>query len=91
MEIYLILVNQKKIKKTASLSKTGSSKYEIQDNRFDSVVIVKTEKGLGSGFFISDDEILTNYHVIEGASTISVTNNNKKNTSAVVIKKEFKK
>ena len=90
-EIYLILLNQKKIKKTASLSTTGSSKYEIQDNRFDSVVIVKTEKGLGSGFFISDDEILTNYHVIEGASTISVTNNNKKKSSAVVIKKDLKR
>ena len=82
---------EKKSKKTASLSKTGSSKYEIQDNRFDSVVIVKTEKGLGSGFFISDDEILTNYHVIEGASTISVTNNNKKKSSAVVIKKDLKR
>ena len=83
--------SEKKLKKTASLSKTGSSKYEIQDNRFDSVVIVKTEKGLGSGFFISDDEILTNYHVIEGASTISVTNNNKKKSSAVVIKKDLKR
>ena len=82
---------EKKLKKTASLSKTGSSKYEIQDNRFDSVVIVKTEKGLGSGFFISEDEILTNYHVIEGASTISVTNNNKEKSSAVVIKTDLKR
>ena len=83
--------SEKKIKKTASLSKTGSSKYEIQDNRFDSVVIVKTEKGLGSGFFISEDEILTNYHVIEGASTISITNNNKEKSSAVVIKTDLKR
>ena len=83
--------SEKKLKKTASLSKTGSSKYEIQDNRFDSVVIVKTEKGLGSGFFISEDEILTNYHVIEGASTISVTNNNKEKSSAVVIKTDLKR
>ena len=83
--------SEKKLKKTASLSKTGSSKYEIQDNRFDSVVIVKTEKGLGSGFFISEDEILTNYHVIEGASTISITNNNKEKSSAVVIKTDLKR
>ena len=83
--------SEKKLKKTASLSKTGSSKYEIQDNRFDSVVIVKTEKGLGSGFFINEDEILTNYHVIEGASTISVTNNNKEKSSAVVIKTDLKR
>ena len=83
--------SEKKTKKTASLSNAGSSKYEIQDTRFDSVVIVMTEKGLGSGFFISNDEILTNYHVIEGASTITVINNNKKKSSAVVIKKDLKR
>ena len=83
--------SEKKTKKTASLSNAGSSKYEIQDTRFDSVVIVMTEKGLGSGFFISSDEILTNYHVIEGASTITVINNNKKKSSAVVIKKDLKR
>ena len=83
--------SEKKTKKTASLSNAGSSKYEIQDTRFDSVVIVMTEKGLGSGFFISNDEILTNYHVIEGASTITVINNNNKKSSAVVIKKDLKR
>ena len=57
----------------ATISNKSSSNYEVKDIRFDSVVIVKTESGLGSGFFISNDEILTNYHVVENSSTISVT------------------
>ena len=75
--------------KTASL--TTKSNFEEKDNRFDSVVIVKTEKGLGSGFFISKDEIITNYHVIENATSISVTDKFKKRSSAVVIKKDLRR
>jgi uncharacterized protein (TIGR02145 family) len=33
-----------------------------------STVTIETDIGLGSGFFISKDVIVTNYHVIEGAS-----------------------
>ncbi|WP_143323753.1 S1C family serine protease, partial [Candidatus Pelagibacter communis] len=78
-------------KKTASLTNKSSSNYEQKDARFDSVVIVKTEKGLGSGFFISRDEIITNYHVIENAMSISVTDKFKKRSSAVVVKKDLKR
>jgi len=81
--------DKKKNKKTASLSNTSS--YEIKDKRFESVVVVKTNSGLGTGFFISEDEILTNYHVIEGAMTISVVNQNKKRSSAVVLKSDMKR
>ena len=83
--------SKKENKKTASLSNKSSSNYEVKDVRFDSVVIVKTESGLGSGFFISNDEILTNYHVIENSSTISVTDKFGKRYSAVVIKKDLKR
>ena len=76
-------------KKIVSLS--SSSSFETKDERFDSVVVVKTGSGMGSGFFISEDEILTNYHVIEGAMTISIINKNKKKSSAVVIKTDLKR
>ena len=76
-------------KKIVSLS--SSTSYETKDERFDSVVVVKTGSGMGSGFFISEDEILTNYHVIEGAMTISIINKDKKKSSAVVIKTDLKR
>ena len=87
----LIGGSKKEGKKTASLSNNSSSGYEEKDVRFDSVVIVKTENGLGSGFFISKDEILTNYHVIENATSISVTDKYKKRSSAVVIKRDLRR
>ena len=77
-------------KKTLSTN-NSSSNFEKKDIRFDSVVIVKTEKGLGSGFFISKDEIITNYHVIENSMSISITDKYKKRSSAVVIKKDLKR
>ena len=77
--------------KTASISNTSSSSFEVKDNRFDSVVIIKTENGLGSGFFVNNDEIITNYHVIENALSISITDINNKRSSAVVIKKDLKR
>jgi S1-C subfamily serine protease len=83
---------KKEGEKTASLNTTTSVEgYEIKDKRFDSVVIINTEKGLGSGFFIRNDEILTNYHVIENASSIFVVDRNEKRSSAVVIKKDLKR
>ena len=40
----------------------------------DAVVIVKTPRGLGSGFIISDEgHLITNYHVIERSLNVSVT------------------
>ncbi|HUH15245.1 MAG TPA: serine protease [Gaiellaceae bacterium] len=37
-----------------------------------SVVVVETDGGRGTGFAVSADGILTNHHVVDGASTISV-------------------
>ena len=38
-----------------------------------SVVFIKTDKGLGSGFIVSKDKVVTNYHVIRGASKVGIT------------------
>lgn len=38
-----------------------------------SVVTVDTDKGMGTGFVISESKVMTNYHVITGASEVKVT------------------
>ena len=45
---------------------------------------------MGSGFFISKDEI-DNYHVVEGALSISIVDKNNKKSSAVIVKKDLKR
>ena len=43
------------------------------DKRFDSVVVVRNlGKGLGSGFYVTEDLVLTNYHVVEENSYVSL-------------------
>ncbi len=83
--------NSKKEKKNKTASLTNNSSYETKDTRFDSVVVVKTRSGMGSGFFISKDEIITNYHVVEDSMSISIVDINKRKSSAVVIKKDLKR
>ena len=77
-----------KIVESSNLSKTGgNSIQEVVKNVKDSVVEITTEstsyssfygqyvtKGAGSGVIISEDGyIITNHHVIEGASDVDVT------------------
>ena len=50
--------------------------YEVvpqDDSRFESVVVVlHPGGGLGSGFFVRDDLVVTNYHVIEGTKFVEL-------------------
>ncbi len=47
---------------------------DLVNRHGDSVFMVRTPAGLGSGFFISGEgHLITNYHVIEGQTDISVT------------------
>ena len=78
-----------KTKKIASLNKNNN--FSVNDERFDSVVVVRADNGLGSGFYISSDEIITNYHVIEDAKSIFIIDRNKNKSSAAVIKKDMKR
>ena len=55
------------------------------------MVVVKTEKGLGTGFFIETNKILTNYHVIENSSVISIKDKKGKSSSAVLLKKDLER
>ena len=56
------------------------SAKEIYDKHVNNTVTVMTANGLGSGFFIDKNLIITNYHVIEGENEafISLNNSDKK-------------
>ncbi len=63
---------------------------ELVKNYGDSVVMVKTPSGLGSGFFISESGyLITNYHVIERETAVTVSIFNK--TESGYERKELKK
>ncbi len=55
-----------------ALAEFYSNKYSSDtsnDPRFDSVVVVLNPQGsLGSGFYVTDDIVLTNFHVVEGSN-----------------------
>jgi serine protease Do len=45
----------------------------IADERFDSVVIVKNAKSIGTGFYVTPELILTAYHVVDKANLVEIT------------------
>jgi S1-C subfamily serine protease len=52
----------------ASIQKIG-----YNENQFTSVVVIKSPKGsLGTGFYISENIIITNQHVVEGSNFIDL-------------------
>ena len=55
-------------------SRSGSLTPEDVANIQKAVVVVKTRSGHGTGFFVSPDHVLTNYHVIEGFDNVIIRN-----------------
>ena len=86
------------VEETGFLAKLFAPKKVTQDNnfkriqdvnvdkRFFNVVVVKTFDGMGSGFYIKPNQIITNFHVIDGAKNITITDYFGKQSSAKIIK-----
>ena len=83
---YLIesFYENKKRKIQPSQNKSSSSGV-IADDRFNSVVVIETGTGLGTGFYISNTYVLTAYHVVEGSSILKITTFDGHNASGRVV------
>lgn len=54
-------------------AKGRAESWESVVNRVKGAVVqIETSKGLGSGFFVTPDTVLTNYHVIQGESYVTL-------------------
>lgn len=71
---------------SASASRlSGSSSGTIADQRFDSVVLVRTADSIGTGFYITPELILTAYHVVEGSNIVELQYFNERKSSGRVV------
>ena len=75
-------INQNVAKKAA---RKISNSSVIADSRFDSVVLIKTGSGLGTGFYVKPDVILTAYHVVEGHSLVQLNKFDKTSGTGTVV------
>ena len=62
----------------------GESWEKVVARTLPAVVQVETSRGLGSGFFVSADTLLTNYHVVAGESYVTVRYSDKSTTQASI-------
>ena len=80
--------------KNQALENYKNSKYDaraLTDSRFDNVVVIYNPAGgLGSGFYVTPDLVLTNYHVIEGASFVEMKLYNGLETFGKVVKSDVR-
>ncbi|GAB6052776.1 hypothetical protein JCM17960_15960 [Magnetospira thiophila] len=63
----------------------------LNDPRFDSVVAVYTGKrGMGSGFFVAPDIVLTNWHVVENQKVVEMKMYDGRETYGTVLAKDVR-
>ncbi|MGE5546597.1 MAG: S1C family serine protease [Solirubrobacterales bacterium] len=60
----------------------------LDDPRFDSVVVIYQAKGMGSGFYVRPDIVMTNWHVVEDLPLVEMRLYDKRETFGQVIAKD---
>jgi len=80
--------------KNKSLAEYKSKQFNakpVNDPRFDSVVVILNPKGaLGTGFFVTPDLVMTNYHVVEGVKFVEMKLYNGAETFGKVVKSDVR-
>lgn len=80
--------------KNTALAKYKDNTFDarpLNDPRFDSVVVVyNPEGGVGSGFFVKPDLVLTNYHVVDGAKFLEMKLYDGSETFGKVVKTDIR-
>lgn len=81
--------------KNKALAEFKKQQFDVtpdkDDPRFDNVVVVyHPGGGLGTGFFVRDDVVLTNYHVIEGSQFVEMKLFSGQETFGKVIGKDIR-
>jgi S1-C subfamily serine protease len=66
-------VNRSTTKSEVKDSATRGESGAIADERFDSILIIKTPKAIGTGFYVTPDLILTAFHVVDGTNLVQMT------------------
>jgi serine protease Do len=86
----IILADTKKA--YAAFSSTKNLQKAAHDPRFESVVAVlnPSNSGLGTGFFVSPDLILTNYHVVEGSKFVEMKMYDGTETFGKIVKSDLR-
>lgn len=81
--------------KNVALAKAEATRFEAtpgNDSRFESVVVVLPQGGggMGSGFFVAPDLVLTNWHVVEDQTFVEMRTFDKQETFGKVIAKDIR-
>ena len=81
--------------KNKALAKYEANKFDarpLNDPRFDSVVViyVSAKRGLGSGFFVKPDVVLTNWHVVKENKFVEMKMYDGRETFGKVIAKDVR-
>ncbi|MBR9970191.1 S1C family serine protease [Magnetospirillum sulfuroxidans] len=76
-----------------AIARAVSEKYDdrpLNDPRFDSVVAIYTKGGMGSGFFVRPNIVMTNWHVVDDSAIIEMRLYDKRETFGQVIAKDVR-
>lgn len=74
-----------------AIARMEAERYDerpLNDARFDSVVVIYTPGGMGSGFFVRPNIVMTNWHVVERRPIVELRLYDKRETFGQVIAKD---